>query len=156
MKLKLLWIGRAKHAACDELIQQYGKRLKHYCDYEIVELKDVKQTQLPPVQIKQKQAELILRHIGQQDFVVLLDERGKQRSSQQLADDLQQKMNQGLAQMVLVIGGAWGVDNAIRDRASFIWSLSQLTFTHDMARVLLVEQLYRAMTILRGEKYHNP
>ncbi|WP_417744882.1 23S rRNA (pseudouridine(1915)-N(3))-methyltransferase RlmH [Rosistilla oblonga] len=155
MKIKLVWIGRSKDKNFADLIDQYRKRLSHYCSLEIAELKELKPGRLSAAELMKKEAELLLRQVADQDLMVLMDERGRQWTSMELSQWLQAKMNIATPRMTLVIGGAWGVDAKVSQRADRIWSLSKLTLTHDMARVFLIEQIYRGFTILRGEKYHN-
>ncbi|QDV69685.1 Ribosomal RNA large subunit methyltransferase H [Rosistilla carotiformis] len=155
MKIKLVWIGRSKDKNFADLIDQYRKRLSHYCALEISELKELKAGRLSAGELMKKEADLLLRQVADQDLMVLMDERGRQLSSVELSEWIQAKMNIATPRMTLVIGGAWGVDPKVNERADWIWSLSKLTLTHDMARVFLIEQIYRAFTILRGEKYHN-
>ena len=105
--------------------------------------------------LKKKEAELILQWIEKKDYLVALDERGKQFSSESLAGFVQSRANESTRRLVFLIGGAFGLDQLILKRANLKWSLSQLTFPHQLVRVLLIEQLYRAFTILRNEKYHH-
>ena len=102
-----------------------------------------------------READVFMKHVQATDWLVLLDERGVQHTSVELSQMLQTKMNAALPRLVFLIGGAWGIDPTVRQRANAVWSLSKLTFTHDMARIVAIEQIYRALTILRGEKYHN-
>lgn len=98
---------------------------------------------------------MILEQIRKEDLLVLLDERGKQLSSPELAQFIQQKANSSVKNLVFLIGGAFGVDNAVTQRADFVWSLSKLVFPHMLVRLILAEQVYRACTILKNEKYHH-
>ena len=150
-----LWIGKSKYIWYQELINLYGDRLKHYTRHEVISLKELRAKNLSIDELKQKEADLFLSKINDSDYVVLLDERGKQMKSIELSLFLQKRMNVSTARIIYIIGGAYGVDPSLLDRADYIWSLSQLTLTHDMARILLLEQVYRGYTIIRGEKYHN-
>jgi 23S rRNA (pseudouridine1915-N3)-methyltransferase len=105
--------------------------------------------------IKKQEAQTLLSSIGKDDFVVLLDERGKQFTSPQLATFIEQRANESTRQLVFIIGGAFGVDELITKRANHTWSLSNLVFPHHLVRLMLAEQLYRACTIIRNEKYHH-
>ncbi len=154
MQITFLWLGKSKYKSYTELESMYAKRLKHYCRHEILGLKEIKQKG-DPTEIKKKEAELFLSQIADSDYVVLLDERGKSMSSMGLSTWLQKRMNAATNRVVFIIGGSFGVDQSLFDRANYTWSLSELTMTHDMARLLLLEQIYRGYTILRGEKYHN-
>ena len=155
LKTKLLWIGRSKDRRFIDLIAEYRKRLAHYCAIEIEELREVKSGRRSADELKKLEGDELLRHLDDRDFVVLLDERGSQHTSMGLSRFLQTRMNAATPRSVFVIGGAFGVSEAVTHRADFIWSLSELTLTHDMSRIVLIEQIYRAHTILRGEKYHN-
>lgn len=155
MLISFIWLGKSKYAAYEELIDLYCRRLKHYCKYELIVLKELKTKSIQPEELKQKESQLFLSKINEGDYVILLDERGKQMDSIGLSEYLQKRMNASTGRVVFIIGGAYGVHSTLTDRADFIWSLSQLTLTHDMSRVLMLEQVYRSFTILRGEKYHN-
>ena len=155
MKIKILWTGTAKDDNIRSLIIDYRNRLKHYANVEIVELNKRQKANTPAV-IKNKDAESLLKQIQSGDYVVLLDEKGKQLTSEKFASFLQHRMNHSSKGLVFIIGGPYGFDQMLYDRADNLLSLSKMTFTHDMVRVILFEQLYRAFTILRGEKYHNP
>lgn len=150
-----LWIGKSKFKSYEELIKLYDGRIKHYTRHEIINLKELKAKNLSVEELKLKEAELFLAKINVSDFVVLLDERGKQMTSIELSIFLQKRMNVSTSRIVYIIGGAYGVHQTLFNRANYTWALSKLTLTHDMARILLLEQVYRAHTILRGEKYHN-
>jgi len=152
MKITFLWIGKAKQKEYQKLQGLYSERLKHYCKYTIHELKEVKSKSTHD--LKNQEGQLFLDNVKTSDHLILLDESGQQKQSRKLAQDLQNHMN--LSQnIVFLIGGAHGVSQAVFDRSNSILSLSKMTLTHDMARILLLEQVYRAHTILRGEKYHN-
>ena len=108
-----------------------------------------------PSDIRKKESEMILNYIRKEDCLVVLDERGKQWSSEGLAGFIQSKANESTKQIVFLIGGAYGLDETVMKRADFKWSLSQLVFPHQLVRLILAEQLYRACTIIRNEKYHH-
>jgi len=110
---------------------------------------------LSPADLKKKEAETLLEGLSKDDYLVALDERGKAFSSEGLAQFIQGRANEGLKNLVFLIGGAYGLDEAVLRRADHRWSLSQLTLPHQLVRLLLAEQLYRACTILRNEKYHH-
>ena len=137
-----------------EGIQLYLKRLQHYLPVEYVEIKELK-TQSNVEAQRKSENDLMLKQIKPTDFVVLLDEKGKEFSSLKFADWLQQAINKNPRAIVFVIGGAYGFDATMRERANTIITLSRLTFTHEFARLIFAEQLYRAMTILRNEGYHH-
>ena len=155
MKIKVLWLGKTKNKSVKEIIEEYEGRLKKYASFSIQEIKEIKFGKIKPEEIRKKEAEQILELIDIADYVVLLDERGRQMNSMELSQWIQHKMNISISRVVFVIAGAWGAHDLIKERADYKWSLSKLTFTHEMARIILLEQLYRAQTILKGEKYHN-
>ncbi len=137
------------------LIDEYQQRLKHYISFEMVVIPELRNAKnMTMEQIKQSEGELILRAVTPATDVVLLDEHGHEYRSIELADYLQKKMSAG-RDLMFVVGGAYGFSPAVYERANGKISLSQLTFSHQMIRLLFVEQLYRAMTILRGEPYHH-
>lgn len=137
------------------MISDYCRRLKHYVSFELVVLPDLKNTKgLTEEQIKQAEGEMILAKVGGGSDVVLLDEHGLEYRSVELAQWVRKKQNGG-RDLWLVIGGPYGFSEAVYARANGKLSMSKLTFSHQMIRLLVVEQLYRAMTILRGEPYHH-
>jgi 23S rRNA (pseudouridine1915-N3)-methyltransferase len=156
MTIKLLGIGKTDDPALQDLSEVYVKRLQFYIRFEAEFLPDIKKTKhLDEKQQKQKEGEQILSKLSTSDFVVLLDENGKQYSSEGFSDFLQKKMNSGLKQLVFVIGGPYGFSEAVYDRADAKISLSKMTFSHQMVRLFFTEQLYRAFTILKNEPYHH-
>lgn len=155
MKIKLITIGKTDEEYLQLGIAKYVNRLKHYVSFEIISLNDVKIGSKPDFKIqKEKEGKMVLDKIQQSDVVVLLDEKGKSLSSILFADFIQKKMN-SIPSMVFVIGGPFGFSEEVYQRANFKVSLSAMTFSHQMIRLLFVEQLYRAFTIIRGEKYHH-
>ncbi|WP_111669127.1 23S rRNA (pseudouridine(1915)-N(3))-methyltransferase RlmH [Algoriphagus litoralis] len=156
MQIKLIAIGKTDHPAIQKLSEEYSSRLGFYIRFEVEIIPDLKNTKsLSEVIQKDKEGELILKKIQSSDDLILLDERGKTFSSVEFSDFLQKKMNSGLKQMVLVIGGPYGFSEAVYARANGKISLSKMTFSHQMIRPFLIEQLYRAFTILRNEPYHH-
>ncbi|NNC34458.1 MAG: 23S rRNA (pseudouridine(1915)-N(3))-methyltransferase RlmH [Croceitalea sp.] len=156
MNLKLITVGKTDDAILQELIQKYCNRLRHYVNFEFVELADIKKAKnLSEEELKQKEGELILKFVNSMDHVVLLDERGTQFKSVAFADLMQKRMNSGIKIMVFVIGGAYGFSDQVYQRANQKLSLSKMTFSHQMVRLFAVEQIYRAFTILRNEPYHH-
>ncbi|MCS5491178.1 23S rRNA (pseudouridine(1915)-N(3))-methyltransferase RlmH [Algoriphagus limi] len=156
MQIKIIAIGKTDHPSILDLQELYTDRLSHYIRIEWEIMPDLKNTKsLNQNQQKAKEGELILKKINSSDFVLLLDERGKSYSSMDFADFLQSKMNSGIKQLILVIGGPYGFSEEVYQRANSKISLSKMTFSHQMIRPFLAEQLYRAMTILRGEPYHH-
>lgn len=156
MKIQLLTIGKTEEKYLNSGIDLYLKRLKHYISFKITEIPDLKNTKnLSQEQQKQKEAELLLKHIKPTDYVCLLDERGKSLSSPELAQWINKLMVQSTSQLILVIGGPYGFHATIYERANMQLSLSAMTFSHQMIRLFVVEQIYRAFTILKGEPYHH-
>lgn len=149
-------IGKTDDSNLNELIVQYTKRLAHYVNFSIEILPDIKQTKnLSESQQKTKEAALILNKITPGDLLILLDEKGKQYSSVGFADQLQKRMNSGVKQLVFVIGGPYGFSDDVYQKSQGKISLSTMTFSHQMIRLLFIEQLYRGFTILRNEPYHH-
>ena len=156
MNIKLLCIGKTDDRNLEALISVYTKRLKHYVNFELEIIPDLKKTKnLSEEQQKEKEGELILNKITAQDQLILLDENGKELNSLKFADYLQKKMNSGIKTLVFVIGGPYGFSDEIYQRANGKVSLSSMTFSHQMVRLFFVEQLYRGFTILRNEPYHH-
>jgi 23S rRNA (pseudouridine1915-N3)-methyltransferase len=155
MKITILTIGKKHDPKLTAAIEDYSKRLNHYTKFAW-QLVDAKITpSMSPDQIRNIESDVLLNKISEHEKLILLDETGKQLSSIENAENLQKYMNQGTNQLIFVIGGAYGVNDAVKDRADFIWSLSDLVFPHQLVRLILAEQLYRGHTILAGEKYHH-
>ena len=156
MKVLLLMIGKTNQESLQQLIQDYMNRIQHYVNFETAIIPELKNTKnLPVAEQKEKEADLILKQIDNQDDIVLLDERGKQYSSLAFAEFMDKKMNSSIKRMVFVVGGPFGFSKRIYDRANGMISMSPMTFSHQMIRLIFTEQLYRAMTIIRGENYHH-
>ncbi|MBR6829532.1 MAG: 23S rRNA (pseudouridine(1915)-N(3))-methyltransferase RlmH [Paludibacteraceae bacterium] len=155
MKITLLTLGKTSDARLSALIDEYQQRLKHYVPFEFVVVPDIKNAKsLTQDQLKVAEGEAILARLTPSMDVLLLDEHGREFRSIEYADFLQKKMAAG-RDLVLIIGGAYGFSQAVYDRANGKISLSQMTFSHQMIRLMAIEQIYRAMTILRGEPYHH-
>lgn len=156
MKITLLTIGKTEDNYLREGIDKYIKRLKHYVNFKIVELPDIKNTKsMSEDQQKAKEAELIMKNITNTDHVILLDERGQEFSSMQFAGLFNKKMVGSIQHVVFVIGGPYGFESTMLNRADEKLSLSKMTFSHQMVRLFFLEQVYRAFTIIRGEPYHH-
>lgn len=155
MKLKIICLDRVKDKNLKGLIEEYVKRLGHYTKIELKELKAVSKGNYSADELIKKEWQLFEGEIESSDLVIVLDEYGKQFRSLEFANLIQGKLNQSIAQLAFIIGGAYGVHEELKSRADLNISLSAMTFTHDMCRVILLEQIYRAFTILKGEKYHN-
>lgn len=156
MKIKLIVVGKSDFDFVKEGESVYEKRLIHYLPFEKLVLPDIKNPKnLSLEELKKKEGELILSKLTNQDFLVLMDENGSQFSSTNFANWLEQKVNDGTRSMVFVIGGAFGFSKEVYERANQLISLSKMTFSHQIVRVIFLEQLYRAQTILKGEPYHH-
>ena len=156
MKISLICIGKTDDKYIEQGIEVYTKRLKHYCNFQIIVIPDIKNAKnLSEAQQKEKEAQLILKNISNQDYVMLLDERGKMYSSIEFSGFLEKQMLASVSHIVLIIGGPYGFDQQVYDRANGKLSLSKMTFSHQMVRLFFMEQLYRAHTIMRGEPYHH-
>ena len=154
MQVKIISPGKTKMSFINEGVQLYLKRLQHYLPVEYSELKEIK-TQSNADANRKAENNLMLKQIKPTDFMVLLDETGKEFSSIKFSQWLQQIINKNPRTIVFVIGGAYGFENTLRERANATLTLSRMTFTHEFARLIFTEQLYRAMTILRNESYHH-
>lgn len=156
MKITLLVVGKTDDKNLSQLIAIYQKRLQHYIKFDIEVLQDIKNSKsLSENQQKEKEGELILGKLKAGDQLILLDEKGKEFRSLEFAQHLQKKMNSGLKRLVFVVGGPYGFSDAVYHKAHGKISLSKMTFSHQMIRVFVVEQFYRAFTILKNEPYHH-
>ncbi len=156
MKIQLWSIGKENDAYISDGIKIFQKRLQHYTDFEIKLIPTVKQAaSLSIPELKKQEGKIILDMLQPQDYLLALDERGKTMTTLQLSDFLQQRANAGTRQLVVLIGGAFGLDAAVLQRAQTQLSLSALTFPHQIVRLIVTEQLYRAYTVLNHEKYHH-
>lgn len=153
MQLTLITIGRTRVKPVRALIESYGERLAHYTRFKHVVVPDGQKGTRDSVRAQQSQA--LLQAVPTRAKIVILDERGRSWTSEALAKSIDHDALHGDSHWALLIGGAEGHDPSLRDRADYLWSLSDLTLPHDLATVVVVEQLYRAMTILRGEPYHR-
>lgn len=156
MKIQLWSIGKENDAYINEGIKNFQKRLKHYTDFDIKLIPTVKQAaSLSVPELKKQEGRIILEMLQPQDYLLALDERGKTMTTNQLAEFLQQRTNAGTRQLIILIGGAFGIDTAVLQRAQLQLSLSALTFPHQLVRLIVTEQVYRAYTVLNNEKYHH-
>lgn len=156
MNIRLIAIGKTDNKDLQSLIDDYTKRLSFYVKFDLDIIPDIKNAKnLSEAQQKEKEGELILAKIGPTDQLILLDENGKTYSSVGFSDYLQKKMNTGIKTLVFVIGGPYGFSETIYQKAHGKVSLSEMTFSHQMVRLFVIEQLYRGFTILRNEPYHH-
>lgn len=156
MKVELWQIGKTAFPYLEEGIRIYEARLLRYLPFQLETLPDVKNAQkLSGEQLKVKEGALVLSRLKAEDYLVLLDERGKMHSSVEWAKQIERELMLSHKRMIFLIGGAYGFSPSVYDRANSTLSLSKMTFSHQMIRLFFLEQLYRAMTILRNEPYHN-
>lgn len=156
MKISFWSIGKANEPYIKEGVEEFTKRISRYfkADWNIIPVPKNAAT-LSETDLKKKEGEIILDWLNKDDYLVVLDERGKQISSERLSAFIQTRANESTKHLIFLIGGAYGIDDAVMKRADYRWSLSQLVFPHQLVRLILAEQVYRACTILRNEKYHH-
>lgn len=156
MKIQLWSVGKPHEPYVKTGIEEFTKRINNYfpADWHIIP-SPKNAASLSEAALKKAEATILLQQLQKDDFLVLLDERGNPFSSPELAQWMQQRANESSKRIVFLIGGAFGVDELIRKRADHVWSLSKLVFPHMLVRLILAEQVYRACTILRNEKYHH-
>lgn len=147
MKIVIISVGKEKDELTSNIIKHFEMRILRYLPIEWM--------YIPHEATKEKEGEKIISLLKKEDYVVLLDEKGKDIKSEALAELIENRMVDSVRRMVFIIGGAYGVSKAIEERANYTWKLSALVFPHMLVRVILVEQIYRAMTIIKGEKYHH-
>ena len=156
MKVRLILVGKTISKYLIEGNNEYEKRLKHYIPLDISVIPELKNTKkLTEEQQKVKEGELILNQISEQDHMVILDENGKQYSSVEFSNFIEKQMISGLRNLTFVVGGPYGFSKNVYNRANSKISLSKMTFSHQMVRLIFLEQLYRAMTIIKREPYHH-
>lgn len=156
MRFTLLCIGKTGQDYLEKAEKVYLDRLKHYVKTEKIELPDIKNAKsLTPEEIKVKEGEQFLKHFKDSDRVILLDENGKSFNSEKFADYLQKNMNTGAHTIYFLVGGPYGFSDEIYSRANDKIRLSDMTFSHQMIRMFFLEQIYRGLTILKGEPYHH-
>lgn len=155
MKIKLIQIGKTDDSYIKDGVKEFEKRLTKYVVFESVVLNSVKKSNYNEEVLKKAEGEVLLKEITSSDYLVLLDENGKEFSSRGFALFIESKQNASVKQMIIVIGGAYGFSEEVYKRADAKLSLSKMTFSHQMVRLFFIEQLYRAFTILKGEKYHH-
>lgn len=146
MKILIIAVGKKHEESIASLVEEFTTRIGRYTDIEwkLIGASDI-----------ESECASIAKAVDSRDFVVLLDEKGKEMTSVDLADFFQKRLNESIHRMVFIIGGAYGVNDALKQKANTIISLSKMTFPHQVVRLVLVEQIYRTYTILKGEKYHH-
>jgi len=156
MKIALLQTGKTTDKHIEELIDLYTNRIKKYAVFDVITLPDVKYTKNMPVQEQKiKEAAKIIQSVSEGDYIILLDERGKELRTIEFSGALEKMFFLPKKRIVFVIGGAWGFSETIYSRADYKISLSKMTYPHQLVRLLFLEQLYRAFTIIKGEPYHH-
>lgn len=156
MKIKTIFVGKLQDRYLKEGIETYRDRISRYSQIELVEVEDEAVTaKADQSKIKGIEAERIIKRVTPGSLLVALDEKGKGLSSEGLAGFIQKAMDSGVKEISFVVGGSLGLGEKVRERADLILSLSHMTFTHQMVRVVLLEQIYRAFTIIKGEPYHK-
>lgn len=156
MEICILSVGKINSPWIQQGIEQYESRLNKYIKISKVIIPDLKNAKSLSVEtLKEEEGKLIINNLAPSDYVIILDEKGREFSSREFAQWMQKQMNSGRKRIVLIIGGPFGFSDDVYSRANFKIALSEMTFTHEMAKLLLTEQIYRAMTILKGEPYHH-
>ena len=156
MKVKLIVIGKTKSKFLIDGENEYKKRLNHYCKFSELLISDIKNSgKLSKKELKEKEGKLILASLKNSDYLILLDDKGIKLSSIEFSEFINQKIVSSANELVFVVGGAFGFSQSIYTRANTKLSLSKMTFSHQMVRLIFKEQLYRAFTIIKGEKYHH-
>lgn len=155
MNIEIWWIGKTNEKYIKQGIDIFYRRLKHYNKILIEEVKDLKGVKRPE-ELKVKEGELILSRINNNDYLILCDEQGQEMDSIAFSGSIQKWiMDSSYKRIIFLIAGAFGASEGLKERANFTLSLSKMTFSHQMIRIFLLEQLYRGFTILKNEKYHN-
>lgn len=152
MKITFLWVGKTRNVHLKGLIGDYWNRLEHFCELGLLELQPVKS---PPARLAALEGQKLLARVDRSDYLVLLDSSAKSLTTEMFAAWLRRHRDQSTRNLVFVIGGHEGLSDDVRRRADFAISLSPLTFTHEMARCLLLEQIYRAFNVIQGFPYHK-
>ena len=156
MKITLLQTGKTTDKHISELVDLYSNRIKKYTGFEIITIPDVKNTKNMPVQEqKAKEATKIIQSVTDDDYIILLDERGKELRTLEFSGALEKMFFLPKKRIVFIIGGPWGFSEAVYKRADYKMSLSKMTYPHQLVRLLFLEQLYRVFTIIKGEPYHH-
>ncbi len=156
MNIELWWIGKTSFPYLSEGIEIYLKRIKRYCKFNLIELADIKNGGKKSIpELKSLEGQVILKKLNPKDFLILLDENGAQFDSVQFSKQIEQIQNSNPNKIIFLIGGAYGFSDEVYKRANKKMSLSKMTFSHQMIRLLFLEQLYRAYTIINREPYHH-
>lgn len=156
MKISFWSVGKTNEPYIKAGVEEFTRRISRYfkTDWNIIPVPK-NAGMLSEMDLKKKEGETILDWLTKDDYLLVLDEKGKQMNSEGLADFIQARANESTRKLIFLIGGAYGIDEAVLKRADYTWSLSKLTFPHQLVRLLLAEQIYRACSILKNEKYHH-
>ncbi len=154
MKIKCIAIGKTKSQDFSSIIKSYLSKINHYINFEFIIINEIKSIKNKSIQ-KNKEAEAILKNIKADSHIILLDENGKELSSVFFSKFIQHHLNSSKKEIIFIIGGAYGFSDKLLKRANEKISLSKMTFSHQMVRIIFLEQLYRSFTILKNEPYHN-
>lgn len=155
MKIQIWSVGKAHESFVKEGVEIFSKRITHYFPIEWKIISGPKNPGSEIPMLKQKEGEIILSAIANEDYLVLLEEKGKSLTSEAFSNFLEQRAVSSVKNLIFLIGGVYGVSESVMKRADFTWSLSKLVFPHQLVRLIVVEQLYRACSIIRNEKYHH-
>lgn len=156
MTIDLIVVGKTNFDYVSNAVELYAGRLKKYINFNIVIIPDVKNAKnLSQIELKSKEGDLLAAQLSKYDYIVLLDENGKQHTSVEFSEWINKRANMSIKRLCFVVGGAYGFSNEVYNMAAEKISLSKMTFSHQMIRILIVEQIYRAFTILNGEPYHH-
>lgn len=155
IKIRLLVVGSIKEKFLKDAISEYQKRLSRFAKLEIIEVEETKIQNKSEELVKKEEGDRLLKRINRDDYVILLDLKGNFLSSEELASELNSLIAKGISPITFVIGGTLGLSDEIRKRANLKISISKMTFTHQMCRVIVLEQIYRAFKIINNEEYHH-
>ncbi len=156
MKIALLETGKTTEKYVNEGIELYSARIRKYSGFEVITIPEIKNTgRMPPEEVKIREGKKIINLAGKNDFIILLDEKGEELKTVEFARWIEKQSMISGKRLLFIIGGPWGFSREVKEIAGFTLSLSKMTFPHQLVRVLFLEQLYRALTIIRGESYHH-
>ena len=156
MNIELWSIGKENSKTLHTAIEEYASRLNHYINFKIINIDNSKiNKNLPKQQLLEKESELIFNKLQERDILICLDDKGKMFSSIQFSEKLNQLLSLSSSRIIFLTGGSYGISETLKQKSIFIFSLSTLTFPHQLVRLIFVEQLYRAFSILKNEKYHH-
>lgn len=156
MEICVINVGKTNASWIKEGIDLFESRIVKYIKYSSISIPDIKNSRNLSIDtIKEEEGKLILQNLSSSDLVVLMDEKGKELSSREFSEWIQKQMNSGRKRLTIIIGGPYGFSESVYKKADSKLALSKMTFTHEMAKLILTEQIYRGMTLLKGEPYHH-